>query len=151
MALWSSVISHGLSMISSITSRVHSTFLRLSLQVGVPQPRTSRIIHLGYCMVAAHEQQWCSDISSASSIFTCKTQAFWSGADGIRTHALRRAKALRAFRVRPGVSACVTYTSLFPQIEEIGVPAAFAPVLVGLLHGCCTFVQCQIAFCDGGQ
>jgi hypothetical protein len=30
-----------------------------------------------------------------------------SGAEGIRTRDLRRAKALRAFRVRLGASACV--------------------------------------------
>src|SRR5215212_2281993 len=66
-----------------------------------------------------------------------------SGAEGTRTPALRRAKALRAFRVRPSASACLAQTGLFPQIEEIGVPAPFVSVLVGLLHGCCTRVTLQ--------
>jgi hypothetical protein len=39
--------------------------------------------------------------------FSCKTQIFSSGAEGIRTPDLRRAKALRAFRMCPVVSPCV--------------------------------------------
>jgi hypothetical protein len=46
-------------------------------------------------------------VSSLSLRFTCKTRSFRSGAEGIRIPDLRRAKALRAFLVRPVASACV--------------------------------------------
>jgi len=39
--------------------------------------------------------------------FTRKFADLQSGAEGIRTPDLRRAKALRAFRVRPYMTACV--------------------------------------------
>jgi hypothetical protein len=48
-----------------------------------------------------------SDVLILGSSFPCKMLVFSSGAEGNRTPDLRRAKALRAFRVRPGVSTCV--------------------------------------------
>jgi hypothetical protein len=48
---------------------------------------------------------------------------FWSGAEGTRTPDLRRAKALRAFLMRPGMYAYVAYIRGFRPIQGIRVPA----------------------------
>ena len=72
-----------------------------------------------------------------------------TGAEGIRTPGLCRAKALRVFRVRPVVYACVAYIRRFRPIGGLRIPAVFGSILRELLHGCCT--RDPSARCQGDE
>ena len=67
------------------------------------EPRLGRGVAASLAVRGHGQAPWTLPIPT----FYLQNSIFFSGAEGIRTPDLRRAKALRAFRMRPGASACV--------------------------------------------
>src|SRR5215218_936689 len=108
------------------------------LCVGAPQPsrksllqglRASVLVRTGVRKELVYRHPLCS-----RSFSTCKTSAFSSGAEGVRTPDLRRAKAARYFArgfwsLQNACKWQYFCVDAFPSISGD---------LLGLLHGCCT-------------
>ena len=67
-------------------------------------------------------------------VFPLQAGIFWSGAEGIRTHALRRAKAARYFA---RAFSSLQKPCKLPYFCVETFPGSSGDLL-GLLHGCCT-------------
>src|SRR5215211_3494248 len=108
------------------------------LCVGAPQPsrksllqglRASVLVRTGVRKELVYRHPLCS-----RSFSTCKTSAFSSGAEGVRTPDLRRAKAARYFArgFWSLQNACKLLYFCFDAILSMSGD------LLGLPHGCCT-------------
>jgi hypothetical protein len=71
--------------------------------------------------------------------FYLQIYVFQSGADGIRTHALRRAKGDRYILARPSVSGILDVLQAFCNITGGALSAACQLVLARLQYGCSSF------------
>jgi hypothetical protein len=71
---------------------------------------------------------------SSLPLFYLQTAYFVSGAEGIRTPDLRRAKAVRPFLMRPHLYACEAWVRRFRLIEGLRFSPVSGSVLLGLLQ-----------------
>ena len=74
----------------------------------------------------------------ASFTFYLQIYIFLSGADGIRTHALRRAKAKEYVLARTGASSNFRCLQVFHRIAVGGSSIAYQPIPARLQYGCST-------------
>ena len=68
--------------------------------------------------------------------FYLQIGTFWSGADGTRTHALRRAKAMKFVLVRPDASGDFDVLQVFWVILGLALSGASRSVPARLQYGC---------------
>jgi hypothetical protein len=77
---------------------------------------------------------WCVRHLLLPSTFYLQIRTFTSGADGIRTHALRRAKAKKCILVRPGTSGYFAVLQVLYGIASGDSSMAYGSVLARLQY-----------------
>src|SRR5919112_2235036 len=95
----------------------------------------SRLLLLPYCCQQVHLRVM---IFRLSPRFTCKLPSFRSGAEGLRTPDLRRAKAKGYVLARPGGSGYFAVLQVFYRIAGGVSSIAYGPVLARLQYCCST-------------
>jgi hypothetical protein len=88
----------------------------------------------------ASERVWSTRFAS---MFYLQIYIFLSGADGIRTHALRRAKASWHVLVCPTASSDFDVLQVFFEVLGDYLSVAYQLVPARLQYGCSTFAQVQ--------